>query len=95
MRKYHSKEFKARVALEALKEEKTIAEIGTMFEVHPNMVSEWKRQAIESLPEAFQRGKSKENKEASKREDALYKELGKLKIENEFLKKKNLKIFGK
>jgi transposase len=95
MRKYHSKEFKAQVALEALKEEKTVAEIASIYEVHPNMVSEWKKHLVDFAAEAFQRGKSKEEKEAEKLEEALYKELGKLKIENEFLKKKSRQIFGK
>jgi len=95
MRKQHSKEFKAQVALEALKEEKTVSEIGAIYEVHPNMVSEWKRHLTEFASEAFQRGKSKKDKEAEKLENELYKELGKLKIENEFLKKKSRQIFGK
>lgn len=95
MRKKHSKEFKAQVALEALKEEKTAAEIGSIYEVHPNMVSEWKRQLMERATEAFQRGKSQEDKESEKREEELYKEIGKLKIEVEFLKKKSRQIFGK
>lgn len=95
MRKYHSKEFKAQVALEALKEEKTVSEIGAIYEVHPNMVSEWKRHLMDFAAEAFQRGKSQEEKESAKLEEVLYKEIGKLKIEVEFLKKKSRQIFGK
>ena len=95
MRKYHSKEFKAQVALEALKEEKTVSEIGAIYEVHPNMVSEWKRHLMDFAAEAFQRGKSQEDKESAKLEEVLYKEIGKLKIEVEFLKKKSRQIFGK
>ncbi len=74
--------------MEALKEEKTAAEIGAIYEVHSNMVSEWKKHLIEFAAEAFQRGKSQEEKDASKLEEVLYKEVGKLKIENEFLKKR-------
>lgn len=95
MRKYHSKEFKAQVALEALKEEKAVSEIGAIYEVHPNMVSEWKRHLMDFAAEAFQRGKSQEEKESAKLEEVLYKEIGKLKIEVEFLKKKSRQIFGK
>ena len=95
MRKKHSKEFKAQVALEALKEEKTAAEIGSIYEVHPNMVSEWKKHLVEYAAEAFQRGKRQEDKDSAKLEEELYKEIGKLKIENEFLKKKSRQIFGK
>jgi transposase-like protein len=95
MRKKHSKEFKAQVALEALKEEKTASEIGLIYEVHPDMVSEWKRQLLEHAADAFQLGRSHEEKETSKREEELYKEIGKLKIEVEFLKKKSRQIFGK
>jgi len=48
-----SRAFKTRVALEALKEQKTLAELATQFDLHPNQISKWKRQARQSLPEVF------------------------------------------
>ena len=54
-RKRYSAEFKAKVALEAIKGEQTIAELGSRYNLHPNMIATWKRRAIENMPEAFSR----------------------------------------
>ena len=82
----HSKEFKAKVALEAIKNERTIAELSSALEVHPNLITKWKKRLIASLPELFD-GKTNKKEDILDVND-LYKEIGKLKIENEFLKKK-------
>jgi transposase-like protein len=55
MRKNHDKQFKAKVALEAVKEERTIVEIARQYDVHPNLVTNWKKQLMESLSELFER----------------------------------------
>ena len=86
LKRKHSKEFKAKVALEAIKNERTIAEISSAFEVHPNLITKWKKRLIGSLPELFD-GKTNKKEDILDVND-LYKEIGKLKIENEFLKKK-------
>ena len=86
-RKQYSAGFKAKVALEALKEEKTIAQIASDYEVHPTMVNAWKRELLEKLPGVFEDGrKQKKNTDPAKLTDRLYKQIGQLKVENDFLK---------
>ncbi len=87
MRKSFSAEFMAKVALEAIKEEKTIAEISSRYEVHRTQITNWRKRAMEGIKEIFngRREKSSENKE--QQIDELYRQIGKLKVENEWLKK--------
>ncbi|OHC00185.1 MAG: transposase [Planctomycetes bacterium RIFCSPHIGHO2_12_42_15] len=87
MRKSFSAEFMAKVALEAIKEEKAIAEISSRYEVHRTQITNWRKRALEGIKEIFngRREKASENKE--KQIDELYRQIGKLKVENEWLKK--------
>jgi transposase len=98
MRKRQSfdKAFKAKVDIEALREELTIQEIAKKYDVHPNQISLWKKQAIESLPDIFERPnkKSDSEKESEEKYDDALKALGKMKIEIEFLKKKYKQLYG-
>ena len=92
MRRRFDDEFKAKVALEALKEEKTLQELAEEYEVHPNQISSWKKHLLIGASALFER-KNKKNKEleqVKKREQELYKQLGQAKYENEWLKKKAL-----
>ncbi len=86
MRKRYGKEFKKKVALAALKEEKTLAELGSKFEVHPTQIKEWKKVAQEQLSKLFDTSKRKNTKKGEN-EANLFEEIGRLKIENNFLKK--------
>ena len=95
MRRSFDSQFKARVALEAIKEEKTIVEIANQYEVHPNQVSTWKREAIKRMAELFQDGRKKQkSKKHDISRDDIFKEVGVLKVENEFLKKKYRQLYG-
>jgi transposase len=92
MRK-HSGDFKGKVALEALKGLKTMAELSSEYEVNANMISKWKKQLLQNLPDLFKTGLNKSN-DAEEEKEELYKEIGKLQVENEFLKKKYKQIYG-
>ena len=87
-RKKYSAEFKSRVALEALKGDRTINEIASEYEVHPNQISLWKKQLKEGLPDVFTDKNNKVSKDHEKLEAKLYQEIGRLKVELDWLKKK-------
>lgn len=89
-RKKYSPEFKARVALEALKEKETLAELSRRFEVNAMVISRWKNEMLANMSNAFKEVKAKE-KEVDV--DKLYSQIGQLKVENDFLKK-SLKKLG-
>ena len=95
MRKRYDKAFKAKVALEALRGDKTVQELAALYEVHPNMVTLWKKQLLEGAEMLFEKsGKDTEQHELEQKQDELYKQIGKLQIENDFLKKKYKQLYG-
>ncbi len=94
MKRSHEAGFKAKVAIEAIKEEETLAVLSGKYGVHSNCIVNWKKTAVESVQDAFTRkSKSKKEEEEITRDDLL-KEIGQLKMENEFLKKKYKQLFG-
>jgi transposase-like protein len=82
-----SKEFKAKVALAALKEDKTMAELSSQFDVHANMIGRWAKQAKQQLPEIFA-NKLEKQADKDKLIDELYQRIGQLSMESDWLKKK-------
>ena len=83
------KEFKAKVAIEAIKGEKTINEIASIYEVHPGQVIKWKKLALEKLPDAMEDGRSKDVRQAQPLdEEKLHQKIGRQAVEIDFLKKK-------
>ncbi len=89
-RKRFSSEFKAKVAMEAIRGDKTVAQLSSQYGVHASQINTWKKTAQERLVEAFERGGSQPDpKELEAREDRLYQQIGKLQVEVEWLRKKS------
>jgi len=95
MRKKYTSEFKAKVALEAVKGEMTLSELSQKYEVHPNMIANWKSRFLKEVPRIFSDKRLKDNKSKEVQVDDLYKQIGVLQVEKEFLRKKYKQIFGK
>jgi transposase len=81
-RRNHGAAFKAKVALEAIKGDKTLVELSERFQVHTNQIAEWKKILLENAPEIFDKGKSSQ-KEPDVKE--LHAKIGQLAMENDFL----------
>jgi len=87
-RKKHTPQLKTKVAVEALKERKTTAQIASQFEVHAAQVSSWKKQALDILGEGF-KGPATRKIEGEFTQEMLYSQIGQLKVELDWLKKKS------
>ena len=85
-RKQYSPAFKAKVALGALKNEESAAELAAKYEVHPTMITNWKRELTQGAAELFDKGQ-KTKKQHDNTVDELYRQIGQLKVENDFLSK--------
>ncbi|GAB4420643.1 MAG: transposase [Anaerolineae bacterium] len=86
-RKQYNAQFKFKVALEAVKGLKTINQLASEHELHPNQISQWKRQLLEEGATIFGNGSVQQQREAAKTEAELYEQIGRLKMEVEWLKK--------
>lgn len=92
-RKRHTPEFKAKVAIEALREQKSASQIASENEVHVAQVSQWKKEALEHLAAAFTPGGAKAiTRSEESLKEKLYSQIGQLKIENDWLKKKSIEL---
>ena len=87
-RQQHSAQFKARVAIEAIRGEKTLSQLGSQFKVHPMQIAKWRKAALEQLPELFVDGRTRKASDSKPDNDGLYEEIGRLKVELDWLKKK-------
>lgn len=87
-RKKFSKEFKAKVAVEALKGQRTVNELAQEFGVHVSQINRWKKELLESAPEVFGQNKEREAKRMEMEKDQLYRKVGQLQVEIDWLKKK-------
>ena len=88
MRKRHSAEFKAKVVVAALRVDKTLNQLGTEFVLHPVVISDWKQQALLALPGVFGQRRERESEAVVACERELFEQIGRLEMENTWLKKK-------
>ena len=87
-RRNHSAQFRAKVALAAVKGDKTTAELSKEYQVHPSQITKWKKQLTDSLPEIFSLRRNQDLQEQQALTDQLYQQIGQLKVELDWLKKK-------
>ena len=87
-RNRYTAEFKAKVAITAIKGQQTLNEIATSYGVHPNQVTHWKGQALGAIPDLFSRGRERAAQDEEALRAQLYQQIGQLKVELDWLKKK-------
>jgi transposase-like protein len=98
MRKKYTKQEKAKIVLELLREEKTVNQIAAEYGVHPTQLAQWKKTALEGLPDLFEQKEREINKMTKEHQhevDQLYKKIGDLTIQVDWLKKKSDEIIFK
>ena len=92
MRKRHDAAFKAKVALEAIKEERTLAQLASDYGVHAHQIGQWRKPLLEQLPTVFSERKKAGERDLEEKESELYQQIGQLKVEVEWLKKKSQQL---
>jgi transposase len=92
MRKRFSPDYKSKVALEAIREKYTVQELATKYEVHPNQITQWKKEALANMSAAFEKRKEKEDRQKDKQIAELERRLGQKDMELDFLKKTAKKL---
>jgi transposase len=93
-RKQYSPQFKAKVAIEAIRGQKTTAELASQYELHPTMINNWKRDLLDKASELFDNGKttSQVQAETQAQIDELYRQIGQLTVERDFLVKRSAQL---
>ena len=76
------------MVIEAIRGEKTLAQLGSQFKVHPIQIAKWRKAALEQMPELFVDGRSRKTRASETDNHTLYEEIGRLKVELDWLKKK-------
>jgi transposase-like protein len=89
-RRRFSPDFKFRVALEAAKGQRTLSELSSEYSVHPNQISQWKRQLLENGADVFSQNGTSRNRDEEAIQTELYEQIGRLKMELEWIKKKSV-----
>ena len=92
IRKNHDSAFKAKVALEAVKEERTLAELSSTYGVHANQIGQWRKKLLTDLPTLFSDRRKKAEQDQEQKEAELYQQIGKMKVELDWLKKKSQQL---
>jgi transposase-like protein len=87
-RKQYSPKFKAKLAVEAIRGERPLSQLASQYHVHPVQISQWRKTATEQMPELFADGRKSKRGNGEVEKDALYEEIGRLKVELDWLKKK-------
>lgn len=95
MRRGHNGAFKAKVALEAIKGEKTLAQLASEFGVHANQIGQWRKQVLKELPNLFSNRRKRQQSEQEDLVSELYRQIGQLKVELDWLKKKSHMLLEK
>lgn len=88
MRKNYSGKFKAKVVVDVIREQETVAELSSKYEIHRSLLTKWKRETIEGLPGLLSSTKKKKENDDQKLMEVLYRKIGQLEVENDWLKKK-------
>jgi len=88
-RRNHSAQFKVKVALAAIKGDQTVAELASKYEVHATQITQWKKQVLDSLPEIFSQKRVRQQQDQEDLTAQLYQQIGQLKVELDWLKKKS------
>ena len=93
-RRQYSPDFKSKIAIAAVRGDKTTAEIAAQYELHPTQVNTWKRELLENVSTLFDKGKSvnKAQSDAKAENDELYRQIGKLKVERDFLAERSAQL---
>jgi transposase-like protein len=87
-RKQYSPKFKAKMAVEAIRGERPLSQLASQYHVHPVQISQWRKIATDQMPELFTDGRKSKRGNGEVEKDALYEEIGRLKVELDWLKKK-------
>ena len=89
MRRNFTAQFKARCALEAIRGERSLSELASKYEVHPNQIRQWKKMLLAGMPEVFSDKRRRKEQSDEGEKARLYEEIGRLKVELDWLKKKS------